>query len=534
MTIKNIPLLYLSFVVLSSTPLARAFPVLEGAPIGLVFNPTHEFVSGARTIRHDVPPVGVPKQQGPSLATAVFPPNEPMPTQIFEDKLAHSTQAPPAPDPPQPVQELEDLEVSPPAPTQAIEAQDKDDIVVTPEESVSVPAPLPSFHPPPISTPASMPTETPATPTETSESAVTGLPTTTLTVSPTSPTATLPGQFYSLSTNPYATFTSYRASASTIKPSVPLPSQEVLGETESAKQSRRTAVVGSLVTIGIVMSLVAFIFCFRCQCCRRKKSSKPLDLLGEDHEREFLSAEEKGKMSPGSSPTLGGLPILRSHATHTVTFADPPDQQEWRMVATTHGGQTEDITHVITGDSFMDVDLNSHSNLFMALEEDQPIQATTNARSSAGAASTGAQSYSTRASTYSSHSLDRPTHASASFDKLNQLASLATAPRSSGSRSRKRSKTETSTSVPAVGPMKSTKSLPSITSYENRFSSDSTRKTTCSGDSEWDVAQAYGARYSKESAAGGSILSTISEATMESVEAVEVGGKQCVLMKGKF
>ncbi|KAH8100129.1 hypothetical protein BXZ70DRAFT_940446 [Cristinia sonorae] len=361
------------------------------------------------------------------------------------------------------------------------------------------------------------------------------------------PTASA-AQFFSISANPDSTFTSFhRTVVPTATPSVPLPSEESSGQSDLATRSRRTAVVGSLVALGFILSLVAFAFCFRCQCCRRRKSTKPLDLFAEDPERESLSSgDEKGKMSPFMSPTLGGvnLPVLRTHAPHTVTFAEPPDGQAWQAVAhSTQDGHIPEAPHVITGDSFMEIDLSSHSNLRIVQESEASDVGTSpnsNARASAGAASTAAQSYSTRASMYSNPASIESGHAmrasTASFDKLNHLASLATSP-PPGTRARGRSKTVSSSSSPRKGAIKKTKSLPSITSYDNRFSMESfggrSRKTT-SGESEWDVAHAYGARYSKESRAGGSILSTVSEATMESMEAVEVGGKQCVLMKGRF
>ena len=369
---------------------------------------------------------------------------------------------------------------------------------------------------------------------------------TTLSIPPTfSATSPAAHQFYSLSTNPYATFTSSATTTKSTNPSVPLPSQGLVGESENTKKSRRTAVIGCVVALSLVSALIGFVFCLRCQCGGRKRRSlKPLDLLAEDHERESLAAEKDKMLSPDSSPLMGvSLPILKSHSPHTVTFADPPDQQQWRVVAATHDGQVEDVTHVISGDSFTDINLNSHPDLYLSgiiVGEDTTVVAPSPsvARSSAGVVSMGAPSYSTRASEYSGRSSvdsSKAVRSSASFDKLAQLASLASvpAPISSVSRTRHRSNTDSAALPPQVGGLKRTKSLPSITSYENRFSNDSARtRKTSSVDSEWDVAQAYGARFSKESTGARSILSTISEA--ESMEAVEVGGKQCVLVKGKF
>ena len=544
MTIKNIPLLCLSIVVLSATYPGSSVPVPEDAITKPSFEPPREML------------LVVNDAENPAASA-------PAPTQAIAEKLAHtnlgtlpgSDTTPDDSQPPQSSQPPAEVEVeSTPAqdpPTAAsAPSTDIDDKVVQPADTPdSAIVSLNNVQPTAVTPPddATAPTAAPA---EAPDSVIEDLPTTVLTMTPTFQPTTIPAaQFYSISTNPYATFTSVRLSPSSTKPSVPLPSQGPPSESEVAKRSRRTAVVGSLVAVGIITSLVAFICCFRCRDYCRKKNMNPLDLLADDHERESLSAaDEKEETMDISSPTIGvPLPILRSHNSHAVAFADPPDQQEWRVVAATHDGHVEDVTHVVT-DDFMEVDLSSQANLFVAgvsTDEDTAVLTPSTPRTSAGAVSTAAQSYSTRASVYSRPSSTESTQAvrsSASFDKLNQLASLAIAdictPSSSSPRTpgRKRSKTETSAPPPLLSPLKASKSLPSIAAYENRFSNESTRtrKTAASGDSEWDVAQAYGARFSKESAAGASILSTISEATVESVEAVEVGGKKCVLMKGKF
>lgn len=546
MTIKNIPLLYLTLVVLSTTHCGCSLPFPENGLVRPAFEPPREMLllvndNAAATPgleSSSAPPTGT----GPAVALT--------PTQAIAEELANTNAAPPsAPAATQASQSAPItaafLEAAAPVATQSPPTQN------TPSTSPEAPAgndnaalisfdvapskdlsenddgPAPAtlvVNPAPINTPPGQVPDADGTPVQGDTAPVTTpVPRTTLSVPP---------QFYSYSTNTLAMYTSYRGLATT-SPSAPLSSKEpTTDESETAKQSHRAAVVGSLVAVGLLMALAGFIFCFRCRCLRRKKKTSPLDLLVEESEKQSLSAEEKGKSSPFSSPTIEGvtLPVLRSHAPHTVTFEDSPDQQEWRLVSTNHEGIVEESTHVITGDSFMDIDLNSHSDmLIVGMSEGV---AGSNARTSAGAASTGAHSYSTRASTYSHPSIEQRTRISASMDKLNQLASLAT---TSAPRSRKRSKTETSAAPPSFALFKSTISLPSITSYQNRFSGDSTktRKTSCSVDSEWDIAQDYGARYSKESGAGSSILSTISEATMESAEAVEVGGKQCVLMKGK-
>ncbi|TCD61851.1 hypothetical protein EIP91_007841 [Steccherinum ochraceum] len=559
MTVKNIPFLYLTFIILSATSPGQSFPVPDDAITKPTFEPPREVLLLAA---NDSVAPAAPEAPPTPPATAAASNPAPTPAQAIAEKLAHTSVTPPPADSnsspastPEPAQEAPaNLEaVSPQVQPAAATSQDgtlttsdpeKDDIVIKAGDTpVSVPGPLPQFEPTTLSPPAADPTEGPVAPTDIPDTAAEDLPTTVLTVPPTSkPAATAPAQFFSISTNPYATFTSHATPSST-KPSVPLPSQGPLGESEVKERSHRTAVVGSLVAVGIIMSLVAFVFCFRCQCFRRNKrrSSGPLDLLAEDHERESLSVGDKEKSSL-MSPTMGmTVPILRSYSPHAVTYSNSPEQQEWRLIPSPHELQTEEVSHIVPGD-FMEVDLTSQPDLYVAgiVTEDNSQPPNNPSRTSAGAVSTGGQSYSTRASTYSTPSIDQsgqPGRISASFEKLNQLASLATSPAPSTTKHRKRSKTETSASLPQKSALKPSRSLPSVAAYENRFSNGSgrTRNTTCSGDSEWDVAQAYGAsRFSKESAAGGSILSTISEATMESVEAVEVGGKQCVLMKGKF
>ena len=93
---------------------------------------------------------------------------------------------------------------------------------------------------------------------------------------------------------------------------------------------------------------------------------------------------------------------------------------------------------------------------------------------------------------------------------------------------RPRSKTLTQISSPlANDKISSSKSFPAR--YSNRSSAPTSRLSMISNESEWDIAAAYGARYSKTSVGRTpAMFSPIAE----NMETVDIGGRSCILVQG--
>lgn len=289
------------------------------------------------------------------------------------------------------------------------------------------------------------------------------------------------------------------------------------------------------------MSLMIGVYClrFRLPCMRRENKRALSGLL--DLEKSCPSTEKASLTSSKGSRTVI-LPDLPSIPPPALISPDAKDGagQEWYFPATTH---FEGFTEYLSNGPFTEVSLSSVSEIRSSALSDRSYVPSTVDRTSLGAASLTAVSFSTCESRYSNASnklIGEAERVSALIEasKLQRPESAVLAPWAPlATATRTRSKTLVEPGSPPSENLSSSKSFPeNFLMLGNRWSQESSRsrRTDRSSDSEWDVAQAYG-RFSKESLTPGTDavygLATIMEDS-ENVESVDVGGKTCLLVKG--
>lgn len=317
---------------------------------------------------------------------------------------------------------------------------------------------------------------------------------------------------------------------------VPSPTPGPPGASQATEQSRRATVLGTFMTIGSLLALLACVLCARCHFSRRRRNKLILpEILLNDHEKLSISSGiEKERDSVLSGATdLVTLPVLGSEqVVISPLSSEPSPPQEWHALTTNESGAFEDVTHILSEAAYAEPDPSTEE--IRSNVDAQTDDTSSQYRTSAGGSSVAAQSYTTCESHYSEPSIGHssqgerlsfpiPAPVSDPIQPFGSTKPLLT---------RARSKTVTHTTNPTASAFSSSKSFPALSSAFRQRLSDDIRSSQTTQGSEWDVAQVYG-RFSKESAGVGSILSTIAEDS-DSMEAVEVSGKNCVLVKGRF
>ncbi|KAI0703814.1 hypothetical protein BC835DRAFT_1317700 [Cytidiella melzeri] len=326
---------------------------------------------------------------------------------------------------------------------------------------------------------------------------------------------------------------------------------------QRTEQSRKAAVIGTLLAVGSIVALMLFAFCTRLPRLARRLVRKPTvpmsdesgDEKDEDPEKALDSVSyQDNPVKPGTELARTGLngadlfPTLDASIpptpSGTPTNSPQPgwDQyvQEWQGKATNQDGQFEDVTHILTDNS-----------TFAAHESDPAIpEPEARKRQSRGAPSV-AQSYATCESRYSTPSVQdiadvsltdeqsASFHSAPSRSPSPPQSPMPTTPKAghqqqSGSPKRPRSKTLNQDEGPSSfkkNTISSSKSFPAR--YSNRSSEHSGMWSVLEQESEWDIAAHYGARYSARHSASPE-LGIVSD----TVETVEIGGRNCVLVQG--
>ncbi|KAI0784500.1 hypothetical protein C8Q75DRAFT_779166 [Abortiporus biennis] len=318
-----------------------------------------------------------------------------------------------------------------------------------------------------------------------------------------------------------------------------VPTNAPQGKSQVAEDSQRAALIGTLLAIGSILAILGIILCCRFKRClnHRKRRAQ-----GQEYNSDKQLISEKSPAPSNKSSSSLGIPELPSR---NVNVTSPPpfsgNSPEWHFPTSQPEVHFGAVTVLPTpSGSFSEIDLASHENV-NSMDESSDAESTITAprdsRTSAGVASITAQSYATCESSYSSPSVDRSSQPIPSYHlpSLPDSIYLKMSKAPMYPTTRARSRTVDHEICPVISNFSSSKSFPALpTAYLNRFSDDSrvSTKTTRSVESEWDVAQVYG-RFSKDTAASVA-LSTISEDQNSGVEAVEVGGTPCLLVKGRI
>ncbi|KAI0806099.1 hypothetical protein BC629DRAFT_1485165 [Irpex lacteus] len=331
-------------------------------------------------------------------------------------------------------------------------------------------------------------------------------------------------------------------------------------ETEHAQQSRKAAIIGTLLALGSIAALIVCVFCMRLpQVLRRRFGQKPIedeelnDDKDVDPEKSFGNLEYQdvhlGSAQQTAPTNFNGAPVLPPNAASSPppmnpTPANSPQNgwvHEWQAAAAAQEAQFEDVTHILTDEAtFSPHESDSETSRASVAPTEEEAD-----RKSHGAVSV-AHSYATCESRYSSPSVKSAEvsiadEQSASFHSAQSRSpSPPQTPEpvtpktphqqpSMGSQKRPRSKTFNQGgegSPVKKASMVSSKSFPAR--YSNRSSEHSGKWSVLEQESEWDIAAHYGAGRLSDRHSAGPELGIIAEG----METVEIGGRNCVLVQG--
>ncbi|KAF7799660.1 hypothetical protein EIP86_010900 [Pleurotus ostreatoroseus] len=537
MTYKTVPLLILSLVVFTPSGLSAPAP----APTPQDFNANADAVpSTPIPVDAERPPA--PDGDAPSsTVTAFF-----TPAVFLNDYYSQ-----PAPTPNDDAVLLMPEDPAFPAPTTAV----YDDLA--PQET---PAITPDATTPPGDALPTTPTPD-ATYAMTDDTADSMTPPLTPSPTPTVPADSTTAASDSLTTSAASTAsTSYstRVLNPTATTATERKPQAHPADSRTTQETRKAALIGTILALTFLSGLITFSLCTGVPCrlrpsIRRKK--RPVEDAEDGTKDRDKLLSEKGKSRHGKVPTpeIVVVPVLDADASpqpaspqvalpsqlvggpwipsvqpkagqqqqQQLQYPNPLDAEDEENVF-------EDVTHILSEETFQaDVESSDDSN-------------SSSHRTSHGAASVTAESYATCESRYSSGTRASREASSASFLSMSppespmlrtptqpQYATMTIVP------GRPRSKTLTQPASPLLDKhLSSSKSLPArysgreLLPYaggegESVFEDDE--------DSEWDIAEAYAARMSKNSVGVVQMLSPIAEHAME---AVQIGERSCVLVQG--
>ena len=348
---------------------------------------------------------------------------------------------------------------------------------------------------------------------------------------------------------------------------VPLlpPSEGAKSESPTSQMSRKLAILGTILAVGSLVGLGACVLCTRCRISKRgRRPSADDDMENNDNKdpEKTLLSKTISNVSTSSVPTLP-LPTLTVDAptpsqSSTVGQEEPQwtgqKRSEHQLQTCTEAVDFEDVTHILSEGAFAPLSGSERSS---AATDISDVSLTH--RESKGAVSVKsvkAESYATCESRYS--------HPSETSERAESSQYLSMSPSSTPSPpdspvvrtpklpdacavTRTRSKTLTQPASPrAASTVSSSKSFPArFSGYSGRMSDiadrmEDVRESGVSQGSEWDIAAAYGARYSKASSAGRQskassigVCASIPEVDVaDNIETVDFGGRSCVLVTG--
>lgn len=329
------------------------------------------------------------------------------------------------------------------------------------------------------------------------------------------------------------------------------PTQAHAADSRIAEQSRKTALIGTILALTFLSGLLTFAFCTGIPCRLFPCLGRKRGLLesGDDQAKD----RSKGSSEKGSSSTRGKMPtpeivvvpVLDSDASPQPTNShvalpsqsvngswvhSQPNQQQHQQLQCPSQVQAdeddlfEDVTHILSEETFQ-ADLESMGSVDACNSSGH--------RTSNGAASVTAESYATCESRYSSGVRASREDSPASFMSMSPPESpMLQTPRQPQYATvvpgRPRSKTLTQPTSPLLDKrLSSSRSLPAR--YAGLGVYAGAEVESVFEDSEWDIAEAYAARFSKSSTGVVQVLSPIAEQAME---AIEINGRSCVLVQG--
>ncbi|KAI0926259.1 hypothetical protein AcV5_008764 [Taiwanofungus camphoratus] len=327
----------------------------------------------------------------------------------------------------------------------------------------------------------------------------------------------------------------------------PNPTSEAQSASNAAsQQARHSAIIAAFLTMATLSSLGMCILCMRCKLAsrlrrlrRRSRKVRFADQAAEEGRKVFPTLREKqDKYSAASGlPALQGvtLPVLvhgqqPSTGSTSPATSRPSPVTDWRVFASNVDGQFEDVTHILSTNVFAPLERDARSRSPDSGSSGAGSgEAGSTSRTSGGAASMTGDSYTTCESRYSSPSIehhdtqddlnletDLPESMSLSFSfrspsppvSVLQTPELYGYPAATGAGAFDAGAQETGKGphAPLLGP--------AIPGPEGM-----------NVESEWDVAQAYGASASGRKEPTPNVI-------IDNMEMVEVGGRKCVLVQG--
>ncbi|KAH9902596.1 hypothetical protein C8Q73DRAFT_11598 [Cubamyces lactineus] len=338
---------------------------------------------------------------------------------------------------------------------------------------------------------------------------------------------------------------------------------------DASERARRRTILAAFLILGTLGALGGGILCFRCgvlPCCHRRnphrRSRRSLELLTEEGlRRPPRAASIEKSIIPGAPPMRNvDLPVLPSRDSHTPSCSTCPDSlngmrsgisgglADWRVYATNHDGQFEDVTHILSSDAFSVRSAgnerlstgswsarNSTASTGSGSEPQSSVHSRSASRTSESGASMTAESYKSCESRYSTPSFERH-----SRDGPPPSASASAA---SSLRSPSPSALLLRTPVQADYTGLANAALPVVVNPDAVAGPTNRQMATVVEseaedmelDSQWDVAKAYASTPAKKAAqsAGVGRRMTSGVTAMEpSVGTVDLGGRTCVLMRG--
>lgn len=330
------------------------------------------------------------------------------------------------------------------------------------------------------------------------------------------------------------------------------------------QMSRKTAIIGTILAVASLLGISVCAFCMRCRVPRHIRGSpnaadtEALDPDNKDPEKALADKKSTSPVSSQQSSMTLPLPTLTCDAPNGNSQSAQQQENDqlngqqrptWKhnFASSVDNDDFEDVTHILSNDAFAPLSGSERSSAASDISNTSMIVH----RVSGGAPSVKAESYATCESRYSnvsgvsnveSQAVSSDTAASSEYLSMSPAGTpsppdspiLRTPKQCVATVTRSRSKTLTQPTSPRVtSTMSISKSFPARCS--DRMS-DLVARVDEEG-SEWDIAAAYGARFSKGSVG---VRSTISEMPeehrqeheYEHIETIDIGGRSVIMVTG--
>lgn len=362
--------------------------------------------------------------------------------------------------------------------------------------------------------------------------------------------------------NPMTSMSIHRATPTStptkVVDSQPTHTRSSAAESRQTLQSRKAAIIGTLLALGSLIALMLCAFCMKLRLPKALRRNRTTEEARTDYTKdpEKTSLVQEKSNSQTYTVNTNGDTLLEFSVkspqvvADSIPFSQPEvtgwqgrqhqmqHKQDRRVMPVRGDGQFEDVTHILSEDTFAVHDSDSGSE--RSSTSSQANDSISGDRQSHGGASV-AQSYATCESRYSTPSVVEGADESLSEEQTASFHSAPSPPESPVPETpkhvqqfvtvgkRPRSKTLVQIASPLANDvMSSSKSFPAR--YSNRSSEQTSRLSLFSDDSEWDIAADYGARYSRGGASTPHPAADYSAS--ENIEAIDIGGRTCVLVQG--